>query len=78
MSDTPLTDKMQAMVKDHDTGDTFDPRKMVPAEFSRDIEQAWNAACAFIDSHATEPDLTAEMRRTYAVFMAKRKTLSYT
>jgi hypothetical protein len=76
VSDTPLTDEMQKMVISHDEGDTYDPRKMVPAVFCRDIERAWNAACAFIDSHAADPDITAEMCRTYADFIAKRNALT--
>ena len=76
VSDTPLTDEMQKMVIAYDEGDTYDPRKMVPVVFCRDIERAWNAACAFIDSHAADPDITAEMCRTYADFIAKRKALT--
>jgi len=76
VSDTPLTDEMQSMVIAHDEGDTYDPHKMVPAVFSRDIERAWNAACAFIDSHVADPDITSEMCRTYADFVANRKALT--
>ena len=37
-----------------------------------DLSSAWAAACAFIDSHVAEPDITAEMVRTYAEFLKWR------
>jgi hypothetical protein len=40
------------------------------------LTQAWNAACAFIDSHAGDPDIIEEMCRTYAAFMDIRAALN--
>jgi outer membrane murein-binding lipoprotein Lpp len=42
------------------------------------LTQAWNAACAFIDSHAGDPDMTEEMCRTYAAFVDIRTALNST
>jgi hypothetical protein len=36
---------------------------------------AWLAACAFIDAHVADPDMTAEMGRTYAEFQKWRAHL---
>jgi len=39
------------------------------------LEAAWQAACAFIDSHAADTDITADMRKTYAEFQQQRALL---
>lgn len=39
------------------------------------LEVAYGAACAFIDSHAADPDLTDEMCRTYAQFKLTREAM---
>lgn len=36
---------------------------------------AYDAACAFIDCHAADPDITQEMRDSYERFVGYRKTL---
>jgi hypothetical protein len=37
---------------------------------------AWTAACAFIDSHVADPDITQEMVLTYAEFMKHREAIT--
>jgi hypothetical protein len=39
------------------------------------LRDAFGAACAFIDSNTGDPDITAEMCSTYALFVEQRKTL---
>ncbi|MEN6540854.1 MAG: hypothetical protein ABFC67_14700 [Mizugakiibacter sp.] len=36
------------------------------------LRDAWKAACAFIDSHAADPDITSAMASNYAEFMRHR------
>ena len=36
------------------------------------LKVAYDAACAFIDSHVADPDITAEMREKHAVFVDRR------
>ncbi len=40
-----------------------------------ELVEAYNAACAFIDSHVADPDITDEMVETYRVFTEKRAAL---
>lgn len=40
-----------------------------------DLICAWGAACDFIDAHVGDPDMTAEMVRTYAEFQKWRAHL---
>lgn len=40
-----------------------------------DLASAWAAACAFIDAHVGDPDMTDEMVRTYAEFQRWREHL---
>ena len=43
------------------------------AEAERDaLRAAFDAACAFIDSHVADPDITAEMAAKYATFLNHR------
>ena len=37
-----------------------------------ELVEAWNAACAFIDSHVADPDITKEMVEKYAEFQRHR------
>jgi hypothetical protein len=39
------------------------------------LEQAYAAACAFIDAHVGDPDMTQKMRDTHAEFVRLRKEL---
>lgn len=39
------------------------------------LEAAYKAACAFIDAHVADPDLTQEMRETHAEFVRLRKEI---
>ncbi len=39
------------------------------------LVEAYSAACAFIDSHVADPDITDEMVETYRVFTEKRAAL---
>lgn len=39
------------------------------------LEAAYKAACAFIDAHVADPDITPKMRETYAEFVRLRKEL---
>lgn len=53
MSTTPKTDTMLASVIEHDEGDTYDPRKMVPVDFARELERslaASEAQCAVMQT----------------------------
>lgn len=46
------------------------------AEAPSDLARAYAAACAFIDSHVGDPDMTDEMVATYAEFCRLRRALS--
>lgn len=41
-----------------------------------DLACAWVAACAFIDSHCADPDITQDMRTTYREFLKWRGHLA--
>ena len=43
---------------------------------NRELREAYDAACAFIDRHVADPDITAEMCRAHSEFETKRKALS--
>lgn len=38
----------------------------------KQLREAFDAACAFIDSHVADPDMTHEMVRNYAEFKKQR------
>ena len=40
------------------------------------VMEGFKAACAFIDSHVADPDITSEMRKTYAEFMRMRAMIA--
>ena len=40
------------------------------------VLEGFKAACAFIDNHAADPDITSEMRKTYAEFMRMRTMIA--
>ena len=70
VSDTPLTDEESRCPRNGPYR-----RMEISIFFGEKLERAFNAACAFIDSHAADPDLTPEMCRTYAIFREKRREL---
>lgn len=41
-----------------------------------ELQAAFDAACAFIDSHVSDPDQTTKMCQTYAEFLKHRKTIT--
>lgn len=41
-----------------------------------ELQAAFDAACAFIDSHVSDPDQSNEMCRTYAEFLKHRKSIT--
>lgn len=48
---------------------------LADADRARELEAAFSAACAFIDSHAADPDITPEMCRAYEVFLERRAAI---
>lgn len=78
-SDTPRTDK-----EVRNRGERFKLAALqaVSADFARtlerrcaELEAGWLAACAFIDSHAADPDITPEMAANYLEFVERRAAL---
>lgn len=77
-----------ALTKDHTwisvTKNTFDncaeSHRMVcyaaPVVQPGMVMEGFKAACAFIDSHVADPDITSEMRKTYAEFMRMRAMIA--
>jgi hypothetical protein len=43
---------------------------------SGEIKRGWESACAFIDSHVADPDITDEMWATYSKFVRIRDSLA--
>lgn len=51
------------------------PEDALVIEYVEKLEAGWVAACAFIDAHIGDPDMTQRMRDTYAEFQKWRGIL---
>jgi hypothetical protein len=74
-SDTPLTDEM-SRVFPFGYENLNEDEPYVDIDFAQQLERAYNAACAFIDCHVADPDITDEMVKTHAIFTEQRAALA--